>query len=132
MPFFDRFKKKEEQTPQQKEAKAAPAQKAAVEPQAKAMAKKDPSGIILNPYLSEKASMLQQDNQYVFEVFSGATKPMIRNAVSKMYGVNAQKVRIIHVGPAKVRVGRFQGTKPGFKKAIVKLAKGQKIDSLSV
>jgi large subunit ribosomal protein L23 len=129
MPFLNPFsarggsaaggKKKEEQTPQQKEAKAAPAQK-------------DPSGIILNPYLSEKASMLQQDNQYVFEVFSGATKPMIRNAVSKMYGVNAQKVRIIHVGPAKVRVGRFQGTKPGFKKAIVKLAKGQKIDSLSV
>jgi large subunit ribosomal protein L23 len=48
-----------------------------------------------------------------------------------MYGVNALKVRIINVKPRKVRVGRFQGTSPGFKKAIVKLQKGQKIDSLS-
>ena len=48
-----------------------------------------------------------------------------------MYGVKVKKVRIINVRPRKVRVGKFQGEKPGFKKAIVCLVNGQKIDSLS-
>ena len=116
MPFFNLGKKKES-----KEA----------ERQAQKEPLKDSSGIILRPYTSEKANQFQQNQEYVFEVFSGATKPMIRDAVSRTYGVQAQKVRIMNVKPRKVRVGKFQGTKPGFKKAIVKLAKGQKIDSLS-
>mgnify|MGYP001598230414 FL=1 len=80
--------------------------------------------------MSEKASQFQQNNEYVFEVLSSATKLTVRDAVERTYGVNASKVRIINVKPRKVRVGKFQGKKPGFKKAIVKLKIGQKIDSL--
>ena len=117
MPLFDVFKKKKIVQAPKQEVK-------------KEIVQKDPSGIILKPYASEKAGFHQQNNEYVFEVYSLATKLMIRNAVSRMYGVNAQKVRIINVKPRKVRVGKFQGKKPGFKKAIVKLKIGQKIDSL--
>jgi large subunit ribosomal protein L23 len=124
MPFFNPFKKNE------KVAEARPQPKEAELPREKKPLKYQ-SGIILRPHVSEKASQFQENNEYVFEVSSLATKLMIRNAVSRTYGVNASKVRIINVKPKKVRVGRFQGTKPGFKKAIVKLQKGQKIDSLS-
>lgn len=129
MPLFNLFQKKEAK-PQRlkkpvKESLKEPVKESVKEPV------KDSSGIILRPHVSEKASKFQENNEYVFEVFSAATKLMIRDAVSRTYGVNASKVRIINVKPRKVRVGRFQGTKPGFKKAIVKLKIGQKIDSLS-
>lgn len=91
---------------------------------------KDVSGVIVAPYTSEKGSQSMQHGEYVFKVSSSATKLTIKSAVSRMYGVEATKVRIINVRPRKVRVGKFQGTKPGFKKAIVLLASGQKIDSL--
>lgn len=135
MPLFDIFKKKHKAVePQLKEellnkgetltkvARVSPLQKESI---------KDPAGIILKPHVSEKASQFQENNEYVFEVLTWATKLMVRDALERTYGVNASKVRIINVKPRKVRVGRFQGTKPGFKKAIVKLKIGQKIDSLS-
>lgn len=127
MPLFNLFKKKEAELQPLKDPV-----KESVKDSVKERVKepvKDSSGIILKPHVSEKASKFQQENEYVFEVYPLATKPMIRNAVFSTYGVNAQKVRIINVKPRKVRVGRFQGTKPGFKKAIVKLQKGQKMDS---
>ena len=124
MPLFNPFKKKEKVAEARLQPKEAELQRLK-EPI------KDSSGIILRPHVSEKASQFQQNNEYVFEVLTCATKLMIRNAVLRTYGVNAQKVRIINVKPRKVRVGRFQGKKPGFKKAIVKLKIGQKIDSSS-
>lgn len=124
MPLFNPFKKKEKVAEARLQPKEAELQRLK-EPI------KDSSGIILRPHVSEKASQFQQNNEYVFEVLSSATKLTVRDAVERTYGVNASKVRIINVKPRKVRLGRFQGTKPGFKKAIVKLKIGQKIDSLS-
>ena len=130
MPLLGLFKKKQKIVEPQKEkllVKGPTLAKAArVGP-----LQKDVSGTILRPHVSEKASQFQQNNEYVFEVLSSATKLTVRDAVERTYGVNASKVRIINVKPRKVRLGRFQGTKPGFKKAIVKLKIGQKIDSLS-
>lgn len=137
MPLFNLFKKKEGEPQRLKESVKEPVKervKESVKEPMKESVKepvKDASGIILRSHVSEKASSLQQNNEYVFEVFSSATKLMVRDALERTYGVNAQKVRIINVKPRKVRVGKFQGTKPGFKKAIVGLRKGEKIDSLS-
>ncbi|TSC56331.1 MAG: large subunit ribosomal protein L23 [Parcubacteria group bacterium Greene0714_21] len=125
MPFFNPFQKNK------KVAEARLQPKEAELPREKKLVK-DPSGVILRPHVSEKASQSQENNEYVFEVLSSATKLIVRDAVKRTYGVDASKVRIINVKPRKVRLGRFQGTKPGFKKAIIKLKIGQKIDSLSV
>lgn len=133
MPLSDFFKKNKKAIPQTqgKEVAEARLQLKEAERQGQKEPVKDASGVIMVPYTSEKGSQSQQKGEYVFKVFSSATKLTVKSAVSKMYGVNAQKVRIINVKPRKVRVGKFQGLKPGFKKAIVTLLKGQKIDSLS-
>lgn len=82
------------------------------------------------PHVSEKATDLLQNNQYVFNVASSANTPMIKKAVEGIYGVNVLDVKIINVPRKARRMGRHKGWKSGYKKAIVKLKKGQKIEVL--
>ena len=88
----------------------------------------DFSLILRGPHVTEKSGFLNSFNQYVFKVASRSNKIEIKKAVEKMYGVKVERV-MISVVPSKARrLGRQEGERSGFKKAIVKLAEGQKID----
>ena len=85
---------------------------------------------IVSPHITEKATDLAAKNQYVFVVARAANKRDIARSVEKMYGVNVRLVRIVNVHPKKMRLGRIQGVKKGYKKAMVKVKEGQKIEIL--
>ena len=90
--------------------------------------------IIERPHITEKAGFLSEENKYVFRVFPKANKSEIKKVVQFLYGVKVEKVHIIHSAPKKRRLGKSQGfrhgLKKGFKKAIVTLKEGEKIDLL--
>lgn len=86
--------------------------------------------ILRTPHVSEKASDLVDSNQYVFKVFPRANKAEIKKAIEAVYGVKAVAVKIINIPAKKKRVGRIEGEKKGYKKAIVKLKESQKIEVL--
>ncbi|MEK7510484.1 MAG: 50S ribosomal protein L23 [Patescibacteria group bacterium] len=85
---------------------------------------------IVRPHVTEKATALVKKDQYIFVVSRDATKIEIKKSVKQLYGVDAQSVRVIHIPPKQMRFGRTQGVKKGYKKAIVKLKAGQKIEVL--
>ena len=84
--------------------------------------------ILINPQITEKATLLQEQNDYIFKVHKLSTKPEIKKAVEEMYGVNVLGVRTINVPRKSKRLGRSQGWKQGYKKAIVRLSKDQSIE----
>ena len=84
--------------------------------------------IIIRPRITEKATIVQEGNVYVFEVFSNATKSNVSKAIKEIYKVLPKKVNIVNSPSKKVFVrGKF-GTKPGIKKAYVYLKKGETIE----
>lgn len=86
--------------------------------------------ILKEPIVTEKASRLESLRQYVFCVGEKATSREIKNALKARYGVDAVRVNLITVKPKPKRWGRMAGMKPGYKKAIVTLKPGQKLDVL--
>lgn len=82
------------------------------------------------PHITEKAGDLAEAGQYIFRVFPKANKVQIKKAVENDFGVNVVSVKIVNVKRKKKRLGRIEGMKPGYKKAIVKIKKGQKIELL--
>lgn len=86
--------------------------------------------VIVRPIISEKGTTLQSLQQYLFHVNSRATKPMIRNAVEQLFKVKVVDVRTATIAGKSKRVDR-RGTrvaKPSWKKAVVTLADGHKLD----
>ncbi len=80
-----------------------------------------PEDIILNPVLTEKSHKLSENKKFVFICRIDATKPQIKRAVEKMFGVKVKKVNtMIYKGKIKRR-GIFVGRRPSFKKAIVSI-----------
>ena len=79
-------------------------------------------------YVSEKASRLLNDNQYVFKVSKDATKQSIKAAIAKMYKVAVKDVKMITLPKKRKQVGRYPGFRSGFRKAIVVLEKGNVIE----
>jgi large subunit ribosomal protein L23 len=87
--------------------------------------------VIKEPHISEKASDLaEKQNQYVFEVVNGSNKIEIKKAVEGVYGVRVLSVNIIKIPHKKRRIGKTQGFKKAYTKAIVQLKKGDKIEIL--
>lgn len=84
--------------------------------------------VLKAPYITEKSTDLAEKNQYMFKVFSKVNKNEIKKAVEAIYNVNVLNVNIINVPKKKRRLGRHSGWKQGYKKAIIKIKKGQKID----
>ena len=82
------------------------------------------------PHISEKATDLVEKNQYVFNVSTGANKQEIKQAVKEIYGVDVVSVNVINIPRRKRRVGKTMGWKQGYRKAIVKIKQGQKIELL--
>jgi large subunit ribosomal protein L23 len=98
---------------------------------------KHPADILIRPILTEKAVRLNEDyGKLVFEVHPDATKPEIKKAVEMVFGVKVKKVNTMIVKPKRKRVltkkGRLYGETRQWKKAIVTLEKGQKIDLTSI
>lgn len=88
------------------------------------------SNIIKRPVVTEKTMEYQEDDKYVFDVSLRASKGAIANEVSRVYGVEVDDVRTMIMPGKKRRIfktNRFMKTKK-WKKAIVKLKDGQKID----
>ncbi len=87
----------------------------------------DARAVLLAPVVSEKSYSLAEDGKYTFRVHPDAHKTQIRQAVEEIFNVNVVDVHIIKVPGKPKRRGAFNGTRPGGKKAIVKLAPGQSI-----
>ena len=83
---------------------------------------------IRQPIVTEKATILSEQNKTVFKVHSGANKKSIKKNIEKLFKVNVLKVNIINTKTKKkIKQGKVS-TKPGYKKAIITLKKGQSID----
>ena len=83
--------------------------------------------ILIEPVLSEKATLLRDENKYVFKVSSFAGKIQIKEAVLKLFNVNVVDCTVMNVGGKKKRVRYRAGRTSNWKKAIVKLAPGETI-----
>ena len=86
---------------------------------------------ILRPIITEKATILSEQNKTVFKVHKRANKKNIKKNIEKLFKVNVIKVNIINLKTKiKLKQGRIS-KKSGYKKAIVTLKKGQSIDLTS-
>jgi len=156
MAIFDFFKKKKkeeklltkkEKTPEQKTSRVSvKKEEKIVKKSEKKEERKEERGkkikfsynVIKNPHLSEKASYLSEKNQYVFKIaprgFDGRptypNKKEIKEAIEGIYNVDVLSVRTIKIPRKKRRLGRIEGFRKSYKKAIVKIKEGQKIDIL--
>jgi large subunit ribosomal protein L23 len=89
----------------------------------------DPRKIIRRPLISEKSTNLRTDqNKYVFRVDKKANKLQIKMAVQELFGVQVEDVTTMMMHGRPKRLGRFEGRRPDWKKAIVKLKKGETIE----
>lgn len=88
----------------------------------------DPRQVLIAPVVSEKSYSLITENKYSFRVHEKAHKTQIRQAVEELFEVKVEGVNIVKVRPKPKRRGLHKGTKPGWKKAIVQLREGDKIE----
>lgn len=148
MGIFDRFTSKKEKELKVAEApkadKAAKAEKPAkAEKAKKVVAKKetkkeskvetkaaavDMTGTLKAPVVTEKTTRLASMGKYAFEVNVDATKIDVRRAVEKAYGVHVTDVRVQNVRGKVVRFGRTLGKRSSWKKALVTLKPGERLD----
>ena len=84
--------------------------------------------IVKEPHISEKATYLGEKNKYVFKIYDNANKPEIKKSIEGIYGVDVLSVNIIKIPAKKRRLGRTEGFKKGYRKAIVTIKEGQKIE----
>ena len=83
---------------------------------------------IRSPIITEKATILSEQNKTVFKVHRKANKSIIKKNIEKLFKVNVIKVNIIN-SKTKLKIKQGKKTyKSGYKKAIVTLKKGQSID----
>ncbi len=91
--------------------------------------KRDPRTVILEPVVTEKtARMRETSNEVFFKVARDANKIEIRGAVEELFDVVVTDVRTMSVRGKVKRLGRFEGRRASWKKAIVTLKEGQTIE----
>ena len=88
----------------------------------------DPRTIIIRPVISEKSYALIADGKYTFRVHDRAHKTQIARAVEEIFNVTVAEVRTAKVRAKPKRRGLSQGRTRGWKKAIVQLAPGERIE----
>lgn len=94
----------------------------------KAAARMENYGILKSPHITEKSSIAITKGAYVFKVRPDANKIMVKNAIKDLYGAKTRKINIINIHSRKRFIKGKRGSSPGFKKAIVYLEKGEKIE----
>ncbi len=90
----------------------------------------DSTQVLIKPLLSEKSTRLSEQSrpQYVFLIRNDANKPQVAKAILELFQVKPVKVHIINTFGKWKRVRRQYGLTPTYKKAIVTLKHGEKID----
>ena len=83
---------------------------------------------IISPNVTEKSTSLSEFNKVVFKVNKGASKNSIKRSIEKIFKVNVIKINTINLKGKTKLVRNKRAYKPGYKKAIVTLKKGQNID----
>ena len=83
---------------------------------------------IISPNVTEKSTALSDFNKVVFKVDKGANKKSIIRSIEKIFKVNVIKINTINIKGKNKLVRNKKSFKPGYKKAIVTLKKGQSID----
>lgn len=84
--------------------------------------------VLRRPIITEKSTMLGERGQYIFEVARNANKIDVKRAVEEVFKVHVRGVNIVQVHGRVRRVGRNVGRTPGWKKAIVSLVQGDRIE----
>lgn len=84
--------------------------------------------VLERPLVTEKSTALAEMNKYAFRVSTDANKHQIKEAVEKAFKVKVSSVNVANVPGKMRRVGRHQGMTPEWKKAIVTVAPGYKIE----
>ena len=84
--------------------------------------------IIIRPVITEKSSALVEQNKYTFEVHKSANKIQIRQAVEQIFKVKVLSVNTLNIPAKPKRMGAFIGKTRSWKKAIVALPEGQRIE----
>jgi large subunit ribosomal protein L23 len=85
--------------------------------------------VLLGPLLTEKGTLLKEDhNTFLFKVDKSSNKIEIKKAIEELLKVKVDSVRTITCKGKKKRLGRYEGKRPDWKKAIVKLKEGEKFD----
>lgn len=88
----------------------------------------DARQVIRHPIVSEKSYALIAQNKYTFRVHPSAHKTQIRQAVQEIFDVRVTDVRTIRMKPKPKRRGWTRGTTRSWKKAVVELAPGERIE----
>ncbi len=84
--------------------------------------------VILKPIITEKSSMLGSENKYVFKVLKSCNKIEIKKAIEDTFNVKVVAVNTLNVRAKAKRMGKHEGTTSSWKKAVVSLVSGNKID----
>lgn len=84
--------------------------------------------VLRRPLITEKNTLLGEQNKYCFEVATSANKPQIRQAVEALFNVQVADVNVSNVHGKMRRVGRSRGMTRQWKKAVVTLKPGHRID----
>jgi large subunit ribosomal protein L23 len=89
--------------------------------------------IIKAPIITEQSTkLIESQNKYTFKVDRKANKVEIKKAVEAIFEVTVLAVNTINVLPKRKKVGKYEGYTSAYKKAIVQLPEGQKIDAFNV
>ena len=89
----------------------------------------DPHQVIIRPVISEKSyNLIESEGQYTFQVDRRANKNQIRRAVEDAFDVSVAKVNTTNVKSKPKRQGLTRGRTSAWKKAVVKLVEGDRID----
>jgi large subunit ribosomal protein L23 len=87
-----------------------------------------PYQVVKRPLITEKATIMKERNKYAFEVAKAANKQQVKEAVEEAFKVSVVKVTVMSVPGKVTRIGRREVLTPVWKKAIVTLAPGDKIE----
>ena len=125
--------KKSEVKTDSKKKEASKVEKKQTKVASKKVAKKNKKAglahkILKHPVISEKSAYLASANKFVFAVDVGANKIQIKEAIAEVYGVMPLRVNVIKNKGKQVNFRRIRGRTSDWKKAIVTLKKGDKID----
>ncbi len=87
---------------------------------------KSPYDVILKPVITEASMDMLADKKYTFKVATDANKVEIKKAVEEIFGVKVDKVTTMNFDGKLKRMGRFEGRRAAYKKAVVKLTADSK------
>lgn len=90
--------------------------------------KKDLNNILVNPRITEKATVSSEKSVYVFKIAPTATKTLVEKAFIEKYKVTPVKINTVTIPAKNVFVRGKKGKKAGYKKAYIYLKKGEKIE----